>query len=334
MVRFLPSGAKNTTAVAAKDRRHLGKACVYSAEDVVQLREERERIDQENAAKIKKRQDKAAAKAAPVGKGLKGSKHAEKQGVGSKKVDTNCLSDGDDEEEDITDGGGPLPVDVIEDGDSGEEPTLNITHSNQYHVRAENDKVESHLIQLAWDNIAEQYGLHRFESATERLKLIDCLLAETKYLVPIAERVEGGVSGANPMQRVLRAANKWPTSTLLPGGKNCMDDEPHFLMPGGCRDYEDDSNESDMDNALSTTSQRLILATEHERFDLETSHFDGYKCEDGDDADGDEEEEASQANDGSTDIDSYDCEHGNDTHMDDEQYASHADDGSTRNVEE
>ena len=72
----------------------------------MQLRDERERIYQEKAAKIKKRQDKAAAKAEPVGKGLKGLKHAEMQGVGSKKVDTNCLSDWEDEEEDITDGEG------------------------------------------------------------------------------------------------------------------------------------------------------------------------------------------------------------------------------------
>jgi hypothetical protein len=53
---------------------------MYTAEEVVQLREERERIDQEKATKIKKHQDKAAAKAAPVGKGLKGSKHAKNAG--------------------------------------------------------------------------------------------------------------------------------------------------------------------------------------------------------------------------------------------------------------
>jgi hypothetical protein len=35
-------------------------------------------MDQENAAKIQLRQVKAAAKAAPVGKGLKGFKHAKK----------------------------------------------------------------------------------------------------------------------------------------------------------------------------------------------------------------------------------------------------------------
>jgi hypothetical protein len=53
MVRFLRFGDKNTTAATAKDWHHLGKACVYTAEDVVQLREEREQINQEKAAKIK-----------------------------------------------------------------------------------------------------------------------------------------------------------------------------------------------------------------------------------------------------------------------------------------
>ncbi|KAF8535045.1 hypothetical protein BDD12DRAFT_894307 [Trichophaea hybrida] len=107
---------------------------------MVQLREERERIVQENAAKIKKPQDKAAAKAAPTGKGLKRSKHKEKQGAGSKMVDTNCLSVWEDEEGDITDGGGwddetsegeegsviyvrsmQCPVDALEDGNNGQE---------------------------------------------------------------------------------------------------------------------------------------------------------------------------------------------------------------------
>jgi hypothetical protein len=98
MVRFLQSVAEDTTAVPANDCHHIGKAPVYTAEDVMMLREERERIDQEKAAKTQMRLDKAAAKAASLGKGLKGSKHAEMQGVGSKKVDTNCFSDWEDEE--------------------------------------------------------------------------------------------------------------------------------------------------------------------------------------------------------------------------------------------
>jgi len=79
MLRTLCSGAKDTTAVAAKDCRHLGKACVYTAEDVVQLREERERLDREKVAKAKMRQEKAAAKVVSSGEGSKCSKHAERR---------------------------------------------------------------------------------------------------------------------------------------------------------------------------------------------------------------------------------------------------------------
>jgi hypothetical protein len=78
---------------------------------------------------------------------------------------------------------------------------------------------------------------------------------------------------------------------------NCMDDELHFEMPGGCGDFEDVGNESD---AIPTASWRRRAATELERFDLGTSNVDGYDGEDGDDADADEEEEASEADDGST----------------------------------
>jgi hypothetical protein len=66
MVRFLRSGAQDTTVAIANDWCHLCKARVYTIEDVVQLREERERIDREKATKIKMCQNKAAAKAALV----------------------------------------------------------------------------------------------------------------------------------------------------------------------------------------------------------------------------------------------------------------------------
>jgi hypothetical protein len=110
----------------------------------------------------------------------------------------------------------------------------------RYQVRAQVDKVKSHFIQSARENIAERYDLHRFESAAERLEFIDSLLADNKYLFPIAEclefidslladnkylfpiaeHVEDGVRGPNPMQRESKAANEWLGSTLLPGGSN------------------------------------------------------------------------------------------------------------------
>jgi len=101
-----------------------------------------------------------------------------------------------------------------------QRPTLDNTRSNQCQVQAQVDKVISHFIQSARDNLAERYDLHRIESAAERLESIDSLLADNKYLFPVAERVESGVGGLNPTQRESKAANEWPASTLLPGGSN------------------------------------------------------------------------------------------------------------------
>ena len=61
-------------------------------------------------------------------------------------------------------------------------PMLDITRSNRYQVQAQVDKVKSHFIPSARDNIAELYDLHCFESAAERLEFIDSRLADNKYL--------------------------------------------------------------------------------------------------------------------------------------------------------
>jgi hypothetical protein len=80
--------------------------------------------------------------------------------------------------------------------------------------------VKSHFIQSVRDNIAALYDLHCFESTTERFQFIDSLLADNRYLFPVAERVEGGVRGPNPTQRGSKAHNELLASTLLPGGSN------------------------------------------------------------------------------------------------------------------
>jgi hypothetical protein len=108
----------------------------------------------------------------------------------------------------------------LERGTLKQRPTSYITHSNWYQVRAQVNRVISHFIQSVRDNIAELYDLHRFESTTERLEFNDSLLVDNKYLGDIAERVDGGVRGPNPMQREWNAAKEWPASTLLPGGSN------------------------------------------------------------------------------------------------------------------
>jgi len=52
------------------------------------------------------------------------------------------------------------------------------------------------------DNIVELYDLHRVVSDAEHFECIDSLLADNKYLFPVAEHVEGSVHGLNPMQSV------------------------------------------------------------------------------------------------------------------------------------
>ena len=89
-----------------------------------------------------------------------------------------------------------------------------------YQVSSPVDKVKSHFSHSARDNISELYDLYRFESAAERLEFIDSLLADNKFLFPVAERVEGGVRGPNPTQRESKAANEWPASTVPPVRSN------------------------------------------------------------------------------------------------------------------
>jgi len=80
-------------------------------------------------------------------------------------------------------------------------PTLDNTHSNRRQVRAQVDKVQSYFIQSPREIIAELYILRRFESASEYLEFIDSLLADNKWLLPVAEPVEGVVHDPNTMQR-------------------------------------------------------------------------------------------------------------------------------------
>jgi len=69
-------------------------------------------------------------------------------------------------------------------------------------------------------NIAEPYDLHCFESNAECLEFIVSLLADNKYLFPIAECVEGGVHGPTSTQRESKAAKEGLASTLHPDGLN------------------------------------------------------------------------------------------------------------------
>jgi len=113
-----------------------------------------------------------------------------------------------------------------------QRPTVDVTRSNRYQVRTQVDKVKSHFIQSVRDKIAELYDLYRIESAAERLEFIDSLLADNKYLFPVAERVEGGVRSPNPTQRESKADDEWLASTVHPGGGNSADYLHQILSSG------------------------------------------------------------------------------------------------------
>jgi hypothetical protein len=86
----------------------------------------------------------------------------------------------------------------------------------------------------------------------------------------------------------------------IPIDNNCTNYKPHFRMPRGSRDYEDDCDESDKCDAIPTASQRQRSMPALDRFNMGTSDVDEYGGEDGDDADADEVTEASPDDDGST----------------------------------
>jgi len=123
------------------------------------------------------------------------------------------------------------------------------------------------------------------------------------------------------------------------------DDQPHLGMPAGSVDYEDEYDESDECNVISTASQWRRPATELERFRLGTSDVDRNEGEDGDDGDADEEEDTSQADDesmqnvedwghsrfhlGTSDVDRCECEDGDNVDADEAHWGH-----STRECED
>jgi len=90
------------------------------------------------------------------------------------------------------------------------------------------------------------------------------------------------------------------TDPYIPIDNNCMDDKLRFGMPGGSDDYNYEGDEVDVSSAIPTASHRRRATTVLQRFDLGTSDVDGYQGDHGDRLDEDADEEASQADDGST----------------------------------
>jgi len=90
------------------------------------------------------------------------------------------------------------------------------------------------------------------------------------------------------------------TGPNIPIDNNCTDDELHFGMPGSSGDHKDEGDERDEPDGIPTASRPGRPATELKRFDQATCDVDGNEGNDSDDGDPNEDEEASLANDGST----------------------------------
>jgi len=88
------------------------------------------------------------------------------------------------------------------------------------------------------------------------------------------------------------------TDPNIPLYKNCSNNKLHLGMPGGRGDYEDEGDESNEHNAISTASPRRWAATKLKIIGLETPDVDRYEGTDGDDPDAHKEKDAAHAHDG------------------------------------
>jgi len=90
------------------------------------------------------------------------------------------------------------------------------------------------------------------------------------------------------------------TDRTIPIENDCTNDELHFGMPWSSEDCDNEGDEIEVSDAIRTASRRRWSANQLKTFDLGTSDVEGYGGNHGDDTDVDEEEEASQADNGST----------------------------------
>jgi len=80
---------------------------------------------------------------------------------------------------------------------------------------------------------------------------------------------------------------------------NYGDEQYHFGIPAGSGDYEDDADDRHERDDIPTLSQQWWAMTRLQRLDVGTGDVNAYEGDNGNDADTDDEEEASQAIDGS-----------------------------------
>jgi hypothetical protein len=93
-----------------------------------------------------------------------------------------------------------------------------------------------------------------------------------------AARVENAIlPDYLPSEVALEEPEIGSTDRNIPTDNNYMDDELDFGMPGGSGEYEDEGDESDDRDAISSASRPRWPTTELERFNLGTSDVYGYE---------------------------------------------------------
>jgi len=160
------------------------------------------------------------------------------------------------------------------------------------------------FLMSTWNTLPESYQQRLFKN---NLVIVKCLIQQPENPTPAkvismeAAHVDNAILLDYLISKVeLEEPEIGSTVPDLPIGNNCPDDELHFRMPVSSDNYDNEGDKIDENNDIPTASRRQQAAAELERFDLGTSDIDRYEADDGDDADADEEEDTSQADDGST----------------------------------
>jgi len=155
-----------------------------------------------------------------------------------------------------------------------------------------------------WNTLPESYQQRVYNNT---LAAVKCQIQQAENPTPAvvisveAARVDNAIAFDYMTSEVaLDEPEIGSTDPNIPIGNNCTDDELDVGMPEGSGEYNDEGYESDVRDAIPTASRRRRPPTELHRFDLLSSDVDGYEGEDGDDAFAEGDEEASQADEGST----------------------------------
>jgi len=154
------------------------------------------------------------------------------------------------------------------------------------------------------NTLLESYQQWVYKHTLARVK---CQIQQAENPMPavVISMVAAGVASAILLDNLtsevaLEQHNIGSTDRNIPIGNNCMNAALHVRLPRGSGDDQDESDETNKHDANLTPSWWRRAATELESFDLGANAVERYSGDDGDNAHLDEKEEASQADDGST----------------------------------